>query len=242
MSFAPLCSVVFLRLRDFARRPVTEQARLRAQLEAALAVASADLAPEDRVVLDAADGMVVVILGKPEAALAIAERALQAAAVGMPVAVGIDHGAVRLDESGEPASVEGDGLVVAAEAAAAAEPSQLLASRAFRDALRSAAPGREARLVAAGRFTGAGLRTHEFFRTDANAEARRKRRHAILGAALALALAGTAVAARVSALGHEAFIQRLEAKAGAGWSSGAAALRSLAGMAGPRAAEAARKK
>src|SRR5690606_33213841 len=137
-------------------------------------------------------------------------------------------------------SVEGDGLVVAAEAAAAAEPSQLLASRAFRDALRSAAPGREARLVAAGRFTGAGLRTHEFFRTDANAEARRKRRHAILGAALALA--GTAVAARVSALGHEAFIQRLEAKAGAGWSSGAAALRSLAGMAGPRAAEAARKK
>src|SRR5207245_953268 len=42
---ATLASVVFLKIQEFARRPVQEQARLRAQLEAVVAVTTAELAP-----------------------------------------------------------------------------------------------------------------------------------------------------------------------------------------------------
>ena len=40
-------AVVFLKMQEFARRPVTEQARLRAQLEAVVAVTTADLDAEE---------------------------------------------------------------------------------------------------------------------------------------------------------------------------------------------------
>src|SRR6266699_987431 len=42
---ATLASVVFLKIQEFARRPVQEQTRLRAQLEAVVAVTAAELAP-----------------------------------------------------------------------------------------------------------------------------------------------------------------------------------------------------
>ena len=40
-----LASVAFLKIHEFVRRPVTEQARLRAQLEAVVAVTAAELDP-----------------------------------------------------------------------------------------------------------------------------------------------------------------------------------------------------
>ena len=52
-------SVVFLKVQEFARRPVTEQARLRAQLDAVVAVTTAELAPASRIVLEASDGIAV---------------------------------------------------------------------------------------------------------------------------------------------------------------------------------------
>src|SRR6266581_4907794 len=77
---ATLASVVFLKIQEFARRSVPEQARLRAQLEAVVAVTAAELAPADRIVLDASDGIAVVVLGDPKGALRLGERALSAAA------------------------------------------------------------------------------------------------------------------------------------------------------------------
>src|SRR6266581_146195 len=53
---ATLASVVFLKIQEFARRPVQEQTRLRAQLEAVVAVTAAELAPAGRIVLDAPGG------------------------------------------------------------------------------------------------------------------------------------------------------------------------------------------
>ncbi|MDH4191675.1 MAG: hypothetical protein OEW21_15915, partial [Betaproteobacteria bacterium] len=53
-------SVVYLRVPEFTRRPVAEQARLRAQLDAVLAVVTTELAPEERVLLEAADGAVLL--------------------------------------------------------------------------------------------------------------------------------------------------------------------------------------
>src|SRR5438128_7232531 len=93
---AILASVVFLKIQEFARRPVQEQARLRAQLEAVVAVTAAELAPAARIVLDASDGIAVVVLDAPRAALRLAESALAASAAGLPLAAGINHGAVKL--------------------------------------------------------------------------------------------------------------------------------------------------
>src|SRR5688500_17202533 len=80
-----LASVVFLKMHEFTRRPVTEQARLRAQLEAVVAVTAAELEPASRAVLDAADGAAVVVLRDPIGALRLAERALFAATAGLPL-------------------------------------------------------------------------------------------------------------------------------------------------------------
>src|SRR5262249_55092699 len=84
-------SVVFLRIQEFARRPVSEQARLRAQLEAVVAVTGAEVEPAGRIVLDASDGAVIVVLDDPRAALQLAERALTAGAAGLPLSAGLNH-------------------------------------------------------------------------------------------------------------------------------------------------------
>src|SRR5262245_66006829 len=77
-------SVVFLKIQDFARRPATEQARLRAQLQAVIAVTAAEIAPVGRVTLDAADGAALVVLDDPRGALRLAERSLAAVAGARP--------------------------------------------------------------------------------------------------------------------------------------------------------------
>ena len=60
MPASVVASVVFLRIQDFARRPASEQARLRAQLEAVIAVTAAELNPAARIVLEASDGAALV--------------------------------------------------------------------------------------------------------------------------------------------------------------------------------------
>src|SRR5258708_21042589 len=74
MGASVVASVVFLRIQDFARRPASEQARLRAQLEAVLAVTTAELDPAGRIVLEAADGAAGVLLRDPIGALRLRPR------------------------------------------------------------------------------------------------------------------------------------------------------------------------
>src|SRR5262245_40130718 len=154
MSASVFASVAFLRIQEFARRPVSEQARLRAQLAAVVAVTAAEIEPARRIVLDASDGVAVVVLGDPPGALRLAERALAAVAAGLPLSAGLNHGAVQIAENGgggrgkgknRGEGMAGDGIAVAASVAEFATPPRLLASRAFRDALADAAPGLEAR-------------------------------------------------------------------------------------------------
>src|SRR2546430_14891139 len=162
---ATLASVVFLKIQEFARRPVQEQARLKAQLEAVVAVTPAELAPASRVVLDAADGAAIVVLGDPKGALRLAERALAATAAGLPLCVGVNHGAVQLAPGGrDEDGMIGDGIAVAASVAEFASPSRLLMSRSFRDAMADASPGLESGVFPAGVFYAAGLWTPELLR------------------------------------------------------------------------------
>src|SRR5437867_11244733 len=93
---AILASVVFLKIQEFARRPVQEQARLRAQLEAVVAVTTAELAPANRIVVDAADGAAIVVLGDPRGALQLAARAPAATPAGLPLCVGVNSRTVHL--------------------------------------------------------------------------------------------------------------------------------------------------
>lgn len=205
-------SVVFLKIHEFARRPASEQARLRAQLDAVVAVTAAQIPPAGRLVLDAGDGAAIVVLGDPRAALLLAERSLAATAAGLPLAAGINHGAVQLDGAEGSTAMVGDGIAVAATAAGFAAPACVLASRVFRDALADAAPGSEASLVREGTFTDEGLRVHELFRPDGRAARRRRVRYALAAAAAVVVLLGAGIGARIALQGRQAVLDSVAAR------------------------------
>jgi hypothetical protein len=129
-------SVLFLRLRAFHEHPVGEQARQRERLLAAARLALAPWAADQRLVLEALDGLAVVSRGEPRLALAAA-RAAAAACTDADVGIGLHHGTVRVDgDAATGASVSGEGLETAAALAASATPTQaLVLSPAFRAAL-----------------------------------------------------------------------------------------------------------
>jgi hypothetical protein len=106
----------------------------------------------------------------------------------------------------------GDGIAVAASVAQFAPPAQLRVSRAFREALADAAPGREALLVPKGTSTDASLRRHELFARDARAVRRRARRYRALSAAALVLLVGAGVGWRISVEGQEAFLSGVMSK------------------------------
>jgi len=158
-------------------------------------------------VLDAADGAAIVVLGDPKGALRLAERALAATAAGLPLCVGVNHGAVQLAASGRADDgMIGDGIAVAASVAEFASPARLLMSRSFRDAMADASPGLESGVFPAGVFTDAGLRTHELFSPDGRVAERRRTRFFALSVAAVIGLIGAGIAARVSAEGHQKFV------------------------------------
>jgi len=223
---ATLASVVFLKIQEYARRPVQEQARLRAQLEAVLAVTLAELPPENRIVLDAADGTAVAVLADPKGALRLAERALPAMAAGLPLCIGIDHGTVQMASGGENGMI-GDGIAVAANVADFATPSRVLISRSFRDALADVTPGMGTGFSPAGVFTDAGLRTHELYFPDKEAAGRRHRRLIALGVAAVIGLVGAGIGVRASTGGHQKVFDGTMGKLGLSAKQREAALRGL---------------
>ena len=205
-------SVVFLKIQDFARRPATEQARLRAQLQAVVAVTAAEIPPAGRVMLDAADGAAIVVLDDPRGALRLGSRALSAVAVGLPLSAGLNHGALQLAGRKGGDGMTGDGIAVAAAVAAFAPAARVLASRAFRNALAEAAPGREAALAPAGTFNDPGLRAHELFKPDEKAPARRSLRYTAAAVVVAVALVGGGMALRNSNGNQQPFVDAMLAK------------------------------
>lgn len=206
-------SVAFLKIHDFGRRPVVEQARLRAQLEAVVAVALQDLREEARLVLDAADGIALVVLDNPRAALAVAERSLAAGAAGLPLAVGINHGPVKQAGKGKNEGLLGDGIAVAAAIAELAGAKKVLLTKEFREALADAHPGAEAALATAGTHTDASLRAHQVFKPDTRGAARRRLRYFAATVVAVVALVGAGAAFRISVEGLDRYTQRVGAQA-----------------------------
>src|SRR4051812_27888974 len=207
MPASIFASVVFLKILDFARRSASEQARLRGQLEAVVAVITGEIEPSGRIILDAADGVALVVLRDPQAALLLAERAISAGAGGLPLCAGINHGVVQIAGDKATQGMAGDGIAVAASVAEFAAPSasRLLTSRAFREALAESAPGREASLVKAGAVADRGLRMHELFSSQPRAARRRAQRHLAAAVVAAVVLLGAGVGTRIAKDGQEAF-------------------------------------
>ena len=108
-------NVAFLRIHAFDARPVGEQASLKEALVRRTREAIASLDPAERVVLDAEDGLALVLFGEPGKALAAA-RALQKGG-DVPLQIGLNFGPLALASEGAGERVFGEGLNSAAAAA-----------------------------------------------------------------------------------------------------------------------------
>jgi hypothetical protein len=194
-SFA-LASTIVLKLREFIRKPVTEQVRLKARLEALVGEVIRPLPAMHRIVLDVPDGAAIVALGSPKEALDIAERS-QAGAADLPLCIGVNYGPVKpLDDDFRGQGLVGDGLVTAITLSQATTPGRLLASRSFHEALEISAPGRARELKHAGVFTDASLRTHELYTLDPRAARAHQRRRIALGLLTVIAIVAAGFGAR----------------------------------------------
>lgn len=194
-------SVIGLTIREFARQPVADQARLKAQLEALAAIAIEPLNAADRVVLESPAGLVVTVLGRPQEALQVAERA-QAGGADLQLCIGVNYGPVKLGaDPGGGQTLIGDGIVGAVTLANLATRGRFLASRSFHEALATFAPHRAAEFGSVGVVTDDNVRTHELFTLNPAARTARKRRLVMFGALGVLAAVGAGVAVRVARSG-----------------------------------------
>lgn len=194
-SFA-LASAIVLKLREYTRKPVAEQVRLKARLEALVGEVIRPLPAAGRIVLEVPDGAAIVVLGSPKEALDIAERS-QAGAADLPLCIGINYGPVTSvadDFRGE--GLMGDGLVTAVTLSQATTPGRLLASRPFHEALAASAPGRAKELKHTGMFTDSSLRTHEIYTLDPRAARAHQRRRIGFGLLTVTAILAVGFGAR----------------------------------------------
>ncbi len=171
-------SIVFIRIQDFARRPVGEQAELRDRLEHLVTEATSLLPADGRIVLDALDGTAIVIPQRPELALDVA-AAVQKSAADLPFSIGINYGAIKAvssatDPDDTDATLVGDGLDTARAVAEFAKPGRYLSTRTFREVLKNRAPDKVHAFGPSGTFTDLRLRTHELFVHDARFARRRR--------------------------------------------------------------------
>jgi hypothetical protein len=186
-SFA-LASAIVLKLREYTRKPVAEQVRLKARLEALVGEVIRPLPVTGRIVLEVPDGAAIVVLGSPKEALDIAERS-QAGAADLPLCIGINYGPVKsVADDFRGQGLMGDGLVTAITLSQATTPGRLLASRPFHEALLASAPGRAEELKHTGMFTDSSLRTHEIYTLDPRAARAHQRRRITYGLLTVIAI------------------------------------------------------
>ena len=156
-------NVAYLRIARFDDRSVAEQATLKEALEARMRSAIGGVEASDWVVLDANDGLALVMFGDPSQALRIVQ---QLHGGEPPVLAGLNHGPLALSPDAD-ARVMGDGLTGAAAAARFATPGKLLVTQDFARALERRDPAKAAELAGAGDFTDTRVRRHLFYTPDA---------------------------------------------------------------------------
>ena len=183
--------VAFLRIPEFASRSAARQAAQKERLEARARPHIERLAPEERVVLEADDGLALVMFVDPARALDVGQAFL-ADGGDQPLQAGLSIGPLAVTSRASDGRVFGDALSGAAAAARFAEPGTLLATEHFARALGASSPGRASELVPAGEFTDTEVRLHRFFAPDPARRAVRRRRLALysIGGVVAILLLG----------------------------------------------------
>jgi class 3 adenylate cyclase len=171
-----ICSVVFIDLVGYSKKPVTEQIRLKTSLTGNLSEAIKDIPVNDRIILDTGDGAAISFLGDPEDALFVT-LSLREAMVreGMTstiveasgedsVRMGINLGPVKLvkDINGHP-NIIGDGINVAQRIMSFARPGQIVVSRSYYDVVSNLASEYAKLFHYEGSRTDKHVREHEIY-------------------------------------------------------------------------------
>jgi class 3 adenylate cyclase len=126
-----VCSVLFLDIVEYSKKPVSEQLQLKQDFNRLLTRALEQVPARDRIILDTGDGAAVTFMGDPEDAL-FAAMAMRDGAGSVAVRLGVNLGPVRLvkDLNGQ-LNIIGDGINVAQRVMSFSRPGQLLVSRSF---------------------------------------------------------------------------------------------------------------
>src|SRR6187402_2774550 len=172
-----ICSVVFIDLVGYSKKPVTEQIRLKTSLTNNLSEAIKDIPVNDRIILDTGDGAAISFLGDPEDALFVTlslreaiVRDNTAATTGGDssgddlVRMGINLGPVKLvkDINGHP-NIIGDGINVAQRIMSFARPGQIVVSRSYYDVVSNLASEYAKLFSYEGSRTDKHVREHEIY-------------------------------------------------------------------------------
>lgn len=188
-------NIAFLRIARFDERPVVEQANLKDRLEARVREAIVGIPAADWIVLDANDGIALVLFGDPARSLDLAQS-LRAGEGEEPLKVGVNHGPIAVTARDAGGLVFGDGLSAAAAAAGFATGERILVTAPFAKMLEITRPDRAAELAPAGEFTDARVRLHAFYTPEPQRRIARRHRLAAYGLAGILGILLLGVAGR----------------------------------------------
>jgi len=184
-----ICSVVFIDLVGYSKKPVGEQIRLKTSLTNNLSEAIKDIPVNDRIILDTGDGAALSFLGDPEDAL-FTTLSLREAMVREnqtstqieeagddAVRMGINLGPVKLvkDINGHP-NIIGDGINVAQRIMSFARPGQIVVSRSYYDVVSNLASEYAKLFTYEGSRTDKHVREHEIYVVGHNEGAMKKAR------------------------------------------------------------------
>src|SRR5690242_11402680 len=171
-----ICSVVFIDLVGYSKKPVTEQIRLKTSLTNNLSEAIKDIPVNDRIILDTGDGAAISFLGDPEDALfvtlSLREKMISEGMTSTiveasgedSVRMGINLGPVKLvkDINGHP-NIIGDGINVAQRIMSFARPGQIVVSRSYYDVVSNLASEYAKLFTYEGSRTDKHVREHEIY-------------------------------------------------------------------------------
>lgn len=165
-----ICSVLFLDIVEYSRKPVAEQIHLKDQFNSLIAEAIRDISPTDRIILDTGDGVAINFLGDPEDALFVGMSLRDSfapvpdAPPRFPARIGINLGPVRLvkDLNAQP-NIIGDGINVAQRVMGFAQPGQVLVSRSYYEVVSHISEGYGQLFRYEGSRTDKHVREHEVY-------------------------------------------------------------------------------
>jgi len=177
-----ICSVLFIDIVEYSRKPVVEQGNLKDRFNSLLSEALRGVAINDRIILDTGDGAAISFIGDPEDALFVA-TGLRDVISGLAndsepelsTRMGINLGPVRLvkDINGQP-NIIGDGINVAQRVMTFARPGQVLVSRSYYEVVSRLSDESSKLFSYEGARTDKHIREHEVYAVGAIPGVRRR--------------------------------------------------------------------